>query len=203
MDKIQNGTTPNEVVALTEVLLKRLNTSKVNACNRIKGCWIGQGRVEHIAQANHYRLFFLLEGKILLKNPVAGKHLLYGMEMMMLPAGSEMSCSALDKSKFVILDCTVLREKRNISYMEELKELALVYQTGKGIYEPAKTIFPICTKLERILNGFFAYTTDESRYPDVYDAVFIFLRSLYTPKELACLFTPMLHCKDRQNQNSF
>ena len=158
----------------------------MNEGNRIQCYRLRQGRVEHIAHAAHYRLFFLLEGRIFLKSPVAGKHLLYGMEMMMLPAGSEISCSALDKSKFVILDCTVLRAKGNVSYMEELKEAALVY-------EPEKTVFPICAKLERVLNGFFAYAMDESCYIDAYDAVFIFLRSLYTPQELGALFAPMTH----------
>ena len=160
----------------------------MNEGNRIKCYRLRQGRVEHVAHAAHYRLFFLLEGKILLKSPVAGKHLLYAKEMMMLPAGSEISCSALDKSKFVILDCTVFRVKGNVFYMDELKEVALVH-------EPEKMVFPICIKLEKILNGFFAYTTDESLYPTVYDTVFILLRSLYTPRELAALFAPMLCMK--------
>ena len=157
----------------------------MNEGNRIQCYRLRQGRVEHIAHAAHYRLFFLLEGKIFLKSQVAGKHLLYAKEMMMLPAGSEISCSAFDKSKFVILDCTVLRAKGNVSYMEELKEVAFVY-------EPKKMVFPICIKLEKVLNGFFGYTMDGNYYTDAYDAVFIFLRSLYTPQELGALFAPMI-----------
>lgn len=171
-------------VRLTEQLLERLNGSN-DKYSKMLFSEQKRGRIEHFTGSEHYRLFFLLEGKVFLKGLGFGKYILYPQEFMLLPSGSNISCGAAQEAKYVVLNCTGLKSEGNIAYLEELKMYTSEQQSGF-------ISLPIHNKLKRILKSFCNYTDKDDSYPSIYDAVFIVLRSLYSEKEMLSLLLPML-----------
>lgn len=142
-----------------------------------------KGREERIPESSHYRLLFLLKGKALLKNGTDQEWLLHEQQFIMLPPGY-IICNTFEISRYFAVECTELKSERNLSYAEELK--AAVRDC-----EPVYPALPIGEKLEKILKGFILYGADTYRYPAIYDAIFIILRSFYTTGEMEALFSPI------------
>lgn len=176
----------NSSGGITRMLLERLNGFDADQDNDMVCREQLKGRVEYIGSSNHHRLFFLLEGKIYLKGAFLGRILLDKREFILLPPHCEISCATLLSSNYVILGCTGLQTDGNVSFMEELRNIPFREK-------PQNTSLPIREKLGRVLKSFFAYLTDDSHYPAVYDAVLMLMRSFYTAGELATLFFPLLH----------
>ena len=123
---------------------------------------------------------------MLLKGADLGKYLLYRREFTLLPGECEINCASRLASKDVVLECTGPESGTNLSFMEELRQFPFWEK-------PERSALAIHSKLAKVLNGFFAYSTDESRYPALYEAVLILLRTLYETEELARVLYPLLH----------
>ncbi|MDL2255314.1 hypothetical protein LJC38_01850 [Parabacteroides sp. OttesenSCG-928-K15] len=173
----------SETIRLTEALLARLNVDVDSS--KMLFHEQQRGRNELLGNVNHYRLFFLLEGKVFLKGAGFGKYALYPKEFILLPPHCNISCITAQGAKYVTLMCSELRSEGNISYWEELKQQTMEEQ-------PAYTALPIHNKLEKILWDFYHYTTFGDYYTVGYDTVFIVLRSQYSIRELTLLLLPLL-----------
>lgn len=190
MDILKDRIAYNDSEGITGMLLERLNEFGFDADKNGMICYEqSKGRVEYIGSSNHHRLFFLLDGKMILKGTGLGRVLLDKREFILLPPGCNISCMTLSSSNHVILNCTNFQISGNVSFMRHLKDVPLLQM-------PQNTGLPIHEKLGRVLKGFFAYSMDDSYYSTVYDAIFLLMRSCYTVEELATLFFPLLHEKD-------
>lgn len=144
----------------------------------------GGGCVEHIDCRNNHRLFFLLEGRVCLEGGDCGKYPLCGKEFVLLPVGMPIACRVAEQSRYAVLDCTGLKNRSNVSYMEELRGYA-------GGIAPSHISLPIRGGLDAVLESFSAYVK-HIRHRTFYDAVFTLLRLLYSPREMFLLLHPML-----------
>lgn len=144
-----------------------------------------QGCIEDLASNSNYRLLFLMEGKVFLRNEGMGKYLLYGGNFSLLPPDCPISCASLTRSRYLIVTCTGLSSTGNQSFMEELRNASCSSFASV-------TSLPIREQLDTILYNFATYTCNEYQYPDIYDTLFVILRILYTPEELVSLLSPML-----------
>lgn len=143
------------------------------------------GCTEQAGTPEHYRLFFLLKGEVHLKTAVGGDFLLYSQELILLPAGTDISCLALNDAGYIIINCDRFKSGGNMSYWEKLKE----YADEKANLHGA---FPLRDKLGKALGDFASYSVRENGFISVYDAIFVVMRMLYTPEEMFTLFLPIL-----------
>lgn len=137
-----------------------------------------------LGKSEHHYLFFLLEGIVCLKNEETGITFVRGMEFILLPSGCKISCEAIERSIYIVVNCVGLQSEGNISYME-----ALHTYTGGHTYR--HSVFPIRHKLEKILRSFAVYDNSLYRYPTVYDTIFVILRAMYSPDEMVSLLSPV------------
>lgn len=176
----------SETLALTNMMLARLNGYKERRRrDDLLHKNVTAGSTEFLGCNDHYRLFFLLEGKILMKGGRTDRNTFYGMEFLLLPPDSEISCCACEMSRYVIVNCNELKSEGNASYFERLQ--AEGADDGIASYDS----FPIREKLKKILNRLTVYSNNEHQDPAVYDNIFVILRSLYTEEEMRTLFSPM------------
>ena len=148
--------------------------------NRVKG-----GRTESLGNSGHYRLFFLLKGRVHLYSGGYDKYLLYRKEFILLPAGASITCRIEEDSRYVVLNCTGLMSKGNVIYFERLRKHA-----DGGVI--SCLTLPIRDRLNEVLSSFAAYPVERNQHQTIYDAMFILLRLLYTEEELLLMLHPML-----------
>lgn len=140
--------------------------------------------VEHIDCNENCCLFFLLEGQVCLEGAGYGKHSLCGKEFILLPAGAPIACRVAEQSRYAVLNCTGLKNRNNVSYLEKLRGYA-------GAIAPSYNSLPIRGGLDVVLDSFSVYS-EHAQHRTIYDAVFILLRLLYSPKEMLLLLHPVL-----------
>lgn len=143
------------------------------------------GCTEQAGTPDNYRLFFLLEGKVLLKADGKGGYLLCEKEFILLPAGMDISCLAMNDAGYVVINCIPFKSSGNSSYWEKLKGCTDTKVASVGP-------MPFREGLGRALGDFASYSVHENDFLSVYDAIFVIMRMLYTPKEMFSLFHPIL-----------
>jgi hypothetical protein len=147
-----------------------------------------------VGSSDYYRLFFLLEGDVLLRGRGFGKHPLHGGEFLLLPPSSGITCTALTPMRYAAVSCVGLRNGDTLSFREKLearaRELEYTFPT-----------FPIHEKLGELLNRLGPLgSAGKDHSKALYDAVFIQLRRSYGQDELAQLFHPIL-LRGEQSEN--
>lgn len=142
---------------------------------------------EELPASNRYRLLFLLEGKVQLKCGNGEEYLLDGQEFTLLPPGNRVVCYALapGRTKYLVIHCNRSKIGSNAAYLEELKK------RDRKDAAPCRQL-PIRERLMKVLKDFDYYPVSESTYPSLYDILFIYMRTLYTPEELLSLLGPVL-----------
>lgn len=147
-------------------------------------CQMAKGVNKLLEACTVPRLFFLLKGKAQLSGESCETHTIHKQTFTLLPPGNNIHMEVLTDIYYILVYCHPFSNMNNKEYIERIKK----YHTQP--YPPLANL-PIRGTLGTLLHSYKTYMNEELLHSPLFDALFVLMRALYTPEELATVFLRM------------